>query len=369
MKVLFVIHGLPVGGAETVTVNNLLKLREQGVDVVLVTHDDRPSFLRDRVIREGLPFYSILPYCGNGFFGKLKRYVLNKIVGKEKKWRRILAKERPDVVHYNGYGDLIRIFPFPPEKSVLTIHSDVERAIGGCDGTVLSYHRDLAKAGLTFFALSRKAESDVKRFFDTERVAYIPNGINLGRIKADVYPKSWLTERFGVPADAFVLGHIGRFHAVKNHEKVLSVFDALCVQKPGSYLVLVGGDVDGRLEKIREEASDRGLLDRVLFLGIRDDADLIAGCFDAFVMPSFSEAFSLTVLEAQAAGVRCVGSDRIPDEVFCTPQAFRLSLDETDETWARTLLSKETSGRENRLEEFEIGHVIRTMITQYEKLI
>lgn len=369
MKVLFFIHGLPIGGAETVTVNNLIQLKERGVDVALATYDDRPSFLRDRVKESGIPFRSILPYCGNDLFGKCKRFVLNKTVRGEKRWREILALEKPDVVHYNDYGELPLRFPFPPEKSVLTIHSDVLRAASLCTPDELERTRALSRAGLTWFALNGKAESDLRSAFGAERVVTVPNGVDLSYIRENAYGKAWLSERYGVPEDAFVLGHVGRFHPIKNHERVVSIFEKTLAIEPRAYLVLVGGDVDGRMERIAALAKERGLADRVVFTGVRNDANLVAGCFDAFLLPSFSEAFPLSLIEAQAAGVRCVAADTIPEEVFCTPLAHRLSLKEPDEVWARTVVSKERSEREDAIGAYDVGSVVGRMIAQYEKLV
>ena len=83
-----------------------------------------------------------------------------------------------------------------------------------------------------------------------------------------------------MPEDAFVIGHIGRFNEVKNHFKILDVFESIKRKNKNAYLVLVG---DGPLRKeIEELAKERNLKSAIKFLGIRNDVSNILQAMDVF---------------------------------------------------------------------------------------
>jgi glycosyltransferase EpsF len=113
----------------------------------------------------------------------------------------------------------------------------------------------------------------------------------------------------GIPEPAPVCLHVGSFFEQKNHAGVIHVFERVVRDVPDAHLVLVG---DGPLRKsIEMMIRDRGLEDRVLLLGLRDDVSAMMSHSDIFIFPSLHEGFPLVALEASAAGLPVVGS-RIP---------------------------------------------------------
>ena len=117
----------------------------------------------------------------------------------------------------------------------------------------------------------------------------------------------------------FVVGHIGRFCNQKNHLFLLKVFTMLQREKNDSCLLLVG---DGEQRNSIEKEVDRlGLTSNVVFLGIRSDIDKILQVMDVFVLPSLFEGLPVVGVEAQAAGLPCVISDSITQEMKITDEA------------------------------------------------
>jgi len=139
--------------------------------------------------------------------------------------------------------------------------------------------------------------------------------------------------------DALVVGHVGNFHAVKNHRFLLRVFEAVVDIHPRSCLVCVG---DGPLlEGVRADLRGARIHDRVRLLGVRRDVpELMRRVFDVFVLPSRVEGLPLALIEAQAARLPCVVSDVVTPEADVRASAVaRLGLDEPVETWARAIVS------------------------------
>jgi len=111
----------------------------------------------------------------------------------------------------------------------------------------------------------------------------------------------------GIPADSLVVGHVGRFSKVKNHQTFVDVAERVSKHFGNVYFLLVG---DGALRpQIEMEVTKRGLSNRFVFTGNRHDVPRMLAAMDVFVMPSLDEGFGLAVAEAQTAGLPVVASD------------------------------------------------------------
>lgn len=120
-----------------------------------------------------------------------------------------------------------------------------------------------------------------------------------------------IRNEFGLE-DEFLVGHVGRFDPQKNHEFLLNVFAEMKKHEPNAKLMLVGG---GELQKaVRAEVAQLGLSQDVIFTGVRTDVNELMQAMDVFVLPSLYEGFPVTTVEAQAAGLPCVISDKVPIE-------------------------------------------------------
>jgi glycosyltransferase involved in cell wall biosynthesis len=148
-----------------------------------------------------------------------------------------------------------------------------------------------------------------------------------------------LRQELGIPQDAFVIGHIGRFAEQKNHTFLIEIMAEIAQRNPKTHLLLVGqGDLKSRIE---QKISDLGLTHHVTFAGSRSDiAQLMQGVMDIFVFPSFHEGLPLVLLEAQAANLECVISDAITSEIEQNHSLMhRLSLTQLPTVWADTVLA------------------------------
>lgn len=134
-----------------------------------------------------------------------------------------------------------------------------------------------------------------------------------------------------------VAGHTGNFSWPKNHEFLLRVFQAFLGLHPDSLLVLAGSGGE-KEEQVRQEAERAEWRGRIRLLGGRDDIpDLLQG-MDVFVFPSWFEGFGIAMLEAQAAGLPVLASDRVPEDAAVVPgHVSFLSLRESPEVWARKM--------------------------------
>ncbi len=167
----------------------------------------------------------------------------------------------------------------------------------------------------------------------------VRNAIDVERFRHSAEKRAQIRRDMGWE-DRLVVGHVGNFSWPKNHDFLLRVFAELQKSRPDALLVLIG--TGGEHEpRIRAEASRPEWRGSVRLLGGRNDIpDLMQG-LDVFAFPSLFEGFSVAMLEAQAAGLPIVASDRVPSEGAVAPDGARfLSLKESPALWAEALAQR-----------------------------
>ncbi len=161
------------------------------------------------------------------------------------------------------------------------------------------------------------------------------NAIEIGRFRYQADLREEMRRRFGLE-DCFVMGHVGRFNLQKNHTRLLDIFARVLQAEKNARLVLIGvGELE---EAVRAKAAELGISQQVLFLGQMPSVHEWIQAMDCFVLPSLFEGLPVVGVEAQAAGLPCFFSDKVTDEILLLPQSCRISLQDSDEQWARRIL-------------------------------
>jgi glycosyltransferase involved in cell wall biosynthesis len=212
-------------------------------------------------------------------------------------------------------------------------------------------------------------KADAQRLLPGCVVDVVPNGIDLDSIRSNKCDRSELLKSLDIPENAFIVGHVGRYHPVKNHERLLEIFAEVLKRRSDAFLLLVGAFTAEGSEKVNNKMEQLGIADHVRMLGLRSDATAIVSAFDAFVLPSLVEGFSLTLAEAQAQNVRCIASDVVPSEVICNKNCFTLSLDESNETWAELILSDSQRSEAQDLNQLSVHTAAGKLEKLYESAI
>jgi glycosyltransferase involved in cell wall biosynthesis len=201
-------------------------------------------------------------------------------------------------------------------------------------------------------------------------------GVDLTPFRPSV-DRGAVRRELGLPEGSLVVGHVGRFHEQKNHTFLIDVVAELVRGEPRSHLVLLG---EGRLRPVIEQKATRlGLAGRITFVGSRPDVPrLMLGAFDVFALPSLYEGLPLVGIEAQAAGLPCVLSDVITDEVDIVPGLVRrLSLRQSPAVWAEAVLEQASRTPLPRTEAlaaveaslFDICRGVRALEQLYEECV
>jgi glycosyltransferase involved in cell wall biosynthesis len=138
----------------------------------------------------------------------------------------------------------------------------------------------------------------------------IYNGIDVDRYRYDPARRERMRRDLGI--SGFCVMHVGAFSAVKNQGYLVRAFSVFHGTHPDSVLLLVGqGEL---MDDARKEAEALGLGGEVRFLGQRNDVADIMQAADLLVLPSLHEGLPFVAVEAQAAGLPCILTDRAAAE-------------------------------------------------------
>ncbi len=285
MRIIQLIAGTAIGGAESFAFEVASELARRGHEVLLLSNrDDGPLFRRARP--SGMRVRALARR------GRLDPRIVSFLAGS-------IRSFRPDVIHShnfeaNTWARAIGCF-FPRATIVCHEHSGqkirqpahrdrLDRLLYRRCGAVFTVSEELKRLVLE------------RRLAAPRRVAFLPNGI--------------LLERFAPPQgtrrDEPLVTCTANLTPVKNHAVLLRAWRAVLGAHPDARLTLLG---DGPLrEDLMRRAREDGIEGSVEFAGLKADVRPFLWRSAVFVLPSTREGLPLSMLEAMAAGLPCVAS-------------------------------------------------------------
>jgi len=181
----------------------------------------------------------------------------------------------------------------------------------GTDITLVGSH-PFYKTAVTFSinssdavtSVSQSLKDDTQRLFKIKKdIMVIPNFVDLNKYKSagNQCPKGILardTER--------IITHISNFRSVKRIPDVIHIFNNIRKEVPSKLLMIGEGPERENAEKL---CIDLNIENYVLFLGNSNEVNKILCFSDLFLLPSETESFGLSALEAMASGVPVISTD------------------------------------------------------------
>lgn len=220
---------------------------------------------------------------------------------------------------------------------VTVAHSRNAGVVKGPKGLATKFfRRNLVRKADYCFACSELAGEDVfgRKAMEQGRVRIIHNAIDAGRFTYNDAKRTRMRERLGV-TDNLVIGHVGRFNYQKNHPYLIEIFAQLNMIRQDAVLFLLGEGPDQ--DAIREKCRVLGIEDKVRFLGNQRQPEEYYQAMDFFLLPSFFEGLPGVLVEAQAAGLKCLVSDTVTREAKVTDLVTYLSIEQPAEEWAKEI--------------------------------
>ncbi len=162
----------------------------------------------------------------------------------------------------------------------------------------------LAMVTPAIVAISSATKDALSRFefFPARKIGVIYNGIE-GLVR-DMEQETEVRAKLGIPECSFLWGTVSRLDSVKNQSMMIRAFVRSIEHCPDSYLLIVG---DGpERQRLVEQAATTGFADRILFTGYLEQPISYLGAMDGFLLSSFTEGTSMTLLEAMSLGIPSV---------------------------------------------------------------
>jgi glycosyltransferase involved in cell wall biosynthesis len=282
-----------------------------------------------------------------------------------RRFRRILRQGKYDVVHSHVHffsGALLR-WAKAEGVPIRIAHGHTSQD-GKADTWTRRSYRKLMRAWIERYAThglaaSRLAAANLfgENWQADSRVRVIHYGIDLEPFRQPISGEE-VRKELGLPLGSPVVGHVGRFVHPKNHTFILEIAAEILKQRPEIHFLLVG---DGPLRAdFERRVKTTGLSEKIHFAGMRADVPrLMRAAMDVFVFPSLWEGLPVAVIEAQAAGLPCVLSEAITDEVSILPgQVIHLSASRTPKEWAVSTI--DALGRANLCSDLVLQSITKT---------
>lgn len=210
----------------------------------------------------------------------------------------------------------------------------------------LMFKKNICKAATHLFACSQDAG---RWMFKTDDFTVLNNAIDTQLFNYNETVRNQIRKELQLEKDEYVIGHVGRFASVKNHDFLVDVFNEFKKKHENLKLLLVG---DGDLRsQIKEKVNLLNLSDDVIFTGNRNDVHALMQAMDVFVFPSLYEGLPVTIVEAQTSGLPCIISEKVPIECKKTDLVEQISLTEGAQKWADIIEKKMTLKRRDYSEE------------------
>lgn len=141
------------------------------------------------------------------------------------------------------------------------------------------------------------------------RSAVIPNGFDCEMYRPLPGSRNEIRAALGLPAQSLLIGHIARYHPMKDHANMLRAAALVAGRIDNAHFIFIGHGVDSNNQEMGRLIIENGLSNRVHLLGDRNDLNKVLPAMDLVVSSSYGEGFPNVVAEAMACGVPCVVTD------------------------------------------------------------
>lgn len=335
IRILHVVGAMNRGGAETWLMNVLRNIDRTKFHMDFLVHTHEPGAYDREIIALGSEVIPCLDPSRPWTYAR--------------RFRSILRNRAPyDVVHshVHHYSGFVLRLAQRQGVSVRVAHSHNDTShVDQAAGFVRRRYLALTSQWIARYATHRLACSDTagKALYGNGR--HCRSSWQTTPCSIDLMPfhrqgdGGQARQLLGIPPQALVIGHVGRFVEQKNHLFVIEVAAELARRNPDALFLLIG---EGPLQAgVEETVRIKGLAPAVRLLGARSDvSQLMMNVMDVFLLPSLYEGLPVVLIEAQAAGLPCVISDVVTPEADIVPLLMRrLSLSDPPSRWADMLLA------------------------------
>jgi len=334
------------GGTENLIMNLYRNIDRDKVQFDFLVHTDKHCFFDDEILRMGGGIYRV-PYY-NMFNVLQYKKAISNVLDQNSQWSIVHGHLGSCACIYLREARKKGLFTIAHSHAINFKDVNLKQVLYRC-------HAYMARGVADYYmACSKQAGIDRygEKIANGASFSVLNNSINSEEYDFNVVIRESIREELKIARDTFVIGHIGRMTAEKNHLFILDVLKEVIRQDRNVRLLLVG---DGPLkETIVLKAKENDIDKYIIMTGVRKDVPQLLMGMDAFVFPSKNEGLGISLIEAQASGLKCLASkegipseakiselvDFIPIAKGCTPWADKVLSIKNDTTFKRSSMAK-----------------------------
>lgn len=325
IRVLQIVTTMERAGLETMIMNYYRNIDRTKVQFDFLRHRDGKHAYDNEIESLGGRIYTVPafnPLNTNGYLTSLDKFF----------------REHKEYKIVHAHLDCLSSLPLKYAKKngipVLISHSHVSQMTFDLKYPIRMFYRQQIPHIATH--LMACSENAGKWMFGKHNYLVVTNAIDCDKFTYDGKKASELRIKYGIE-NKFVVGHVGRFDPVKNHEFIVRVFYEIVKKHNDSILLLAG--IGNEIENIKDLVNRFNLNDKVIFLGSIDNVSDVMQMMDVFIFPSLYEGLGISLVEAQASGLPCYTSlNCVPQSVNITGNVQFLSLKSNVDEWVNSIL-------------------------------
>ena len=343
IRVLHVLGGTGLGGAESRIMDLYRQMNRNEIQFDFLVHSSAVNcFLEDAPQRTPQFYDEEIKRLGGHIYVLPKFKVYNYLAYTDA--IQDFFKRHPEFFVVQGHMTSTAGIYLPIAKRygvpITVAHArsaGVDKGLKGMATRLL--RKNLYKKADYCFACSALAGVSVfgKKQTDEGKVKIIYNAVDAGKFAYQPEKREWMRNKLAVEGK-LVLGHVGRFSAPKNHSYLIDIFASLCSKRGDAVLILLG-DGPGK-DAIEKKCTALGIREKVLFMGNCKQPEDYYQAFDIFLLPSLYEGLPGVLVEAQAAGLRCLVSDTVTREAQATDLVTYLDIGKPASIWADEIMAQ-----------------------------
>ncbi len=320
------------GGAETMVMNYYRNIDKSKIQFDFLVHRQERGAYDDEIEAMGGRIYRMCPIHPQNF-------------GKYKKMLKVFFDEHPEYKILHSHMSELGCFAFiEAHKRGIRVkvchahNAPVRNSMTLKEKGQLLFRDYFKKKMLPYsdflFICGEEAGNWLYGHKNKDRFIMMNNAVDASKFRYNPEHNKEIRQELGFENEFLIL-NVGRFNPQKNHTFIVDIFEQIKKTHPSSKLLLAG---NGELEnEIRNKVLSKGLGDDVVFLGLRSDIHKLLSASDVFLFPSLYEGLPVTMVEAQASGIRCFISDAIPSQCILGNDVSVMSLNDSPEKWAEEI--------------------------------
>lgn len=336
IRILHVLHGLNRGGIETILMNIYRKIDHDLIQFDFAIVEENKCDYEDEILSLGGRIYR-LPGLGVGRF-----------IGYTNAFLRLAKNYKIIHAHWNTVSTIPLLLARWRGVPTRIAHAHIAKTSEGYKGIIKKMLRFFLKCGANhFFACGIDAAKYLygEQIVRERRCYILNNAIDVSRFVYNSEIRKSRRNELNITENTSILGHVGRFSIQKNQLFLLEIFKCYHENNRDSKLILVG---EGELRtEIEDKIRMLHLEKDVILTGNVSDVYEWLQVFDFYVFPSLYEGLSLSVIEAQAAGLKCLCSDHIDRNSKVTDLLDFFPLEASASDWAKRLCCEKNYQRVN----------------------